>query len=166
MKLSLIHRLFSLLLVLFSVIQCLAGCGTSGDVGSGDSSEDGEEASDAFSIVGYSVVYAEDASDRVIGYAEKLCSALSEKYGSEFIAYSDSSEDTGDPEIIIGDADRDMTSVNRKLIKSSFVDAFIVEITEGKIYLTGKTEDSAVRAVDKFISDYGFYNTLDFKHCK
>ena len=163
MRLPLIRRIFSVLTVLLTVTQCLTGCGTVGGNGSVDNSEDGEVIEDAFSIVGYSVVYAEDSSERVIGYAEKLCAALEEKYGGEFTAYPDSVEDTGACEIIIGDADRDVTAVNRKLIKSIYVDAFIVEITDGKIYLSGKTEDSVVRAVDKFISDY--VRASDYKDC-
>lgn len=101
-------------------------------------------------VTNYSIVYSFDASHEARIAAEKLKTAISEKYGIDISTQNDIIA-SGEYEILIGSTERN-SSLNA-LSKIGYLDS-VIAMDGNSLVIAGNSDESTTAAVDAFIEKY------------
>ncbi|MBE6607184.1 MAG: hypothetical protein E7633_01320 [Ruminococcaceae bacterium] len=168
MKTSVFYKITALILVLASAISVFTACG---EKKPGD-----EDKKILLDISGYTIVRYDVSSKNIIEKTARLKSAIKETLGLELTVQTDwynpnTPPDPNAKEILIDLTNRtESKDALEKLNESKDDDAYIIEITENKIVILGKTDHSTLRGITYFIKNYVMSspagNSLDITHGK
>ena len=151
-KINIFCKTIALIIALASVLSIFASCQK-------EPQNNEEEPKNLLDISGYTIVRYDNAKVKVTKKTTALKNAIKEKIGLDLAVTEDwynpnTPPDPNAKEILIDKTNRKESQDALAKLESKEGDAFIVEITENKIVLAGKTDLSTIRAISYFINNY------------
>ena len=162
------HRAIAIVLVLASLLSIFVSCKK-------DPQKTDEENKNLLDISGYAIVRNSKSNVKVTKKTALLKSAIEEKLGLDLAVAEDwynpnNPPDLSAKEILVDKTNRKESADALAKLENKEGDAYIVEITENKIVIVGKTELSTMRAISYFINNYVIPsakgNNIDLSHGK
>ncbi|MBQ1226424.1 MAG: hypothetical protein IIX75_04975, partial [Clostridia bacterium] len=146
------HRAIAIVLVLASLLSIFVSCKK-------DPQKTDEENKNLLDISGYAIVRNSKSNVKLTKKTALLKSAIEEKLGLDLAVAEDwynpnNPPDLSAKEILIDKTNRKESADALAKLENKEGDAYIVEITENKIVIVGKTELSTMRAISYFINNY------------
>jgi hypothetical protein len=162
-----ILRLGAVLLSLICLLTMFAACGKK-DAESGDTASDFLSTADVSFVNDgesvYMVVRADNCDSRIAESASNVFRAIKKAHGVNAKNVSDETGDGADiPEILIGDTNREASSLAKELLLSEATgrnDEFIICTIKEDIAIVGTCVESTIKAVDYFIETYVSQSTV------
>ena len=167
-KINAFCKVIALVIALISVLSIFASCQK-------EPQNDEEENKNLLDISGYAIVRNSKSHAKVTKKTASLKSAIEEKLGLDLAVAEDwynpnNPPDLNAKEILIDKTNRKESQDALAKLEEKEGDAYIVEITENKIVIVGKTELSTMRAISYFINNYVIPsakgNNIDLSHGK
>ena len=151
-KINVFCKVIALVIALISVLSIFAACEKK------PQNKD-EENKNLLDISGYAIVRYENSKTKVTKKAATLKNAIEEKLGLSLSIQEDwynpnTPPDPNAKEILIDKTNRKESADALAKLESKEGDAYIVEITENKIVIAGKTDLSTIRGINYFINNY------------
>ncbi|MBP3332845.1 MAG: exo-alpha-sialidase [Clostridia bacterium] len=152
MRKSIFYRLIALVIILSSAISLFTGCSKD--------KQDEESKKILLDISGYTIVRYDASISRITKQTAKLKTTIKDTLGLELTVATDwynpsTPPDPNAKEILIDHTNRkESADALAKLKDSKEKDAFIIDITENKIVILGKTDYSTLRGISYFIKNY------------
>ena len=166
-KINVFYKTLAIIIALASILSLFAGCQK-------EPQNNTEENKELLDISGYAIVRYENAKTKVTKKTTALKNTIKEYLGLDLSVSEDwynpntTSIDPNAKEILIDKTNRQESQDALAKLESKEGDAYIVEITENKIVITGKTESSTLRGISYFISNYVIAskkgNSIDISH--
>ncbi len=146
--LALISKIFYILTMLSVLLSSFPGC---------EDKEDPKEdptPENVIEITDFTIVRSETADELTVRQTVELKNSIKEYVGADLTVATDESAE-GEKEIVVGLTERASTEAAlTKLKKQTSSEAYIIDISENKIVITGTTEQSTVRAIKIFVEKY------------
>ncbi len=152
-KIGVFIRSMSLLLVFSFAAATLSACGTVKE----DDNNDDEK--DALDISGYTIVRRDSSQSKVTDETKKLKLTIDSALGIDLAVKTDwyaptETLDENAKEILIDQTNRKESSDALAKLEEIEGDSYIIDITDNKIVILGKTDISTVRAMQYFVKNY------------
>ncbi|MBE6607182.1 MAG: exo-alpha-sialidase [Ruminococcaceae bacterium] len=149
-KNNVFFRILSLVFVLSLIITSFSAC---------SEEKPSEEEKDYLDISGYSIVRKDNSEARIVSDTASLKITILSVLGTELPVQTDwynpnTPPDPNAKEILIDQTNRKESSDALAKLKDKSGDAYIIDITENKIVILGKTAISTARAIKHFINEY------------
>ena len=167
-KTNILCRTLALIIALVSMLALFAACEK-------EPQNNDDENKKLIDISGYTIVRYERSHVKVTKKAATLKNAIVEKLGLALSVQEDwynpnNPPDPNAKEILIDKTNRKESADALAKLEGKEGDAYIIEITENKIVITGKTELSTIRGINYFINNYVIPsakgNEIDISHGK
>ena len=151
-KINAFCKVIALVIALISVLSIFASCQK-------EPQNNEEENKNLLDISGYAIVRNSKSHAKVTKKTASLKSAIEEKLGLDLAVAEDwynpnNPPDLNAKEILIDKTNRKESADALAKLENKEDDAYIIEITENKIVIVGKTELSTMRAISYFINNY------------
>ncbi|MBP3333691.1 MAG: exo-alpha-sialidase [Clostridia bacterium] len=164
---NLFYRSIALIIILASLLSVFAACNQDVTKPPIEENSPTQEGSDVFDISKYTIVRRDASDKRVTSTTANLKAAIKEALGAELAVQTDwynpnNAPDPNAKEILIDRTNRkESEDALTKLNESDDEDAFIIDITENKIAILGKTDISTARGITYFINNYVMTSTKE-----
>ena len=151
-KINVFYKTLAIIIALASILSLFAGCQK-------EPQNDVEENENLLDISGYAIVRYENAKVKVTKKTATLKNAIKETLGLELSVQEDwynpnTPPDPNAKEILIDKTNRQESQDALAKLEGKEDDAYIVEITENKIVIVGKSDLSTIRGINYFINNY------------
>ncbi|MBE6607183.1 MAG: exo-alpha-sialidase [Ruminococcaceae bacterium] len=148
------------LLVLSTILALAAGC--KNDTNSEKDPSQNEEA--FIDISNYAIVRRDKVDKIVVTKTANIKLAILDKLGADLPVQTDwynpnTPPDPNAKEILVDQTNRKESQDALAKLEAKEDDAYIIEITENKIVILGKTQNSTLRAIEYFMQNYVFTST-------
>ena len=164
---NLFCRSIALIIILASLLSVFAACNQDVTKPPIEENSPTQEGSDVFDISKYTIVRRDASDKRITSTTANLKTAIKEALGAELAVQTDwynpnNAPDPNAKEILIDRTNRkESEDALTKLNESDDEDAFIIDITENKIAILGKTDISTARGITYFINNYVMTSTKE-----
>ena len=150
-KINIFYRVIALVIALVSALALFASCQKE--------PQNAEDPKTLLDISGYAIVRYEKAQVKVSKKTTVLKNAIEETLGLSLSVQEDwynpnTPPDPNAKEILIDKTNRKESADALAKLENKEGDAYIIEITENKIVIVGKTDLSTIRGINYFINNY------------
>ena len=152
-KTNIFYRIISLLIVLASIITVFTACGN------GEEKKPEEEKKDLLDISGYAIVRYDASDNSISKKTARLKTAIKNTLGLDLAVQTDwynpnTPPDPNAQELLVEQTNRKESSDALAKLEGQEGDAYVIDITENKIAIVGKTDNSTLRGIAYFIKNY------------
>ncbi len=154
-KTGIFYKVIAVVITLASLLTLFTACGVENpDTPNTDGSEN-----DTLDISGYTIIRRDTSEKSVVSKTASLKNAIKETLGVDLAIKSDWYAPTNAPdpnakEILVDQTNRQESADALAKLEEKEGDAYIIDITENKIVILGKTAHSICRGITYFIKNY------------
>ncbi len=158
-KTSLFYRLLAIVIALASLLAVFSAC-------TEKKPDPDEGANNFFDISEYTIIRRDSSEKVIVTKTAKIKMMIEETIGADLTIKSDWYAPTNVPdpnakEILVDLTNRKESTDALAKLEEKEDDAYIIEFTENKIVILGKTEASMIRAIEYFIHNYVLPSTKE-----